>query len=139
MEYRRFGEKIVIRINKGEEIISELKKVCEKENVQLASITAIGALDKLSIGIRDSRQKIYVNHEFSGEYELIALIGNVTVMDGNFYAHLHMSAADLQGDVIGGHLHEARVSATCEIFMSVCDGKVERAFDEETGLNLMSF
>ena len=39
----------------------------------------------------------------------------------------------------GGHLNEAFVSATCEMVVLPMAGQVERAFDEETGLNLFRF
>ena len=60
-------------------------------------------------------------------------------MDGEFYAHLHMSAGNDKGKVFGGHLNRARISATCEMVITVTDGKVERKFNEDVGLNLFDF
>ncbi len=57
-------------------------------------------------------------------------------MDGEFYTHLHMSAGNDKGEVFGGHLNRAVVSATCEMVIHVIDGSVDRTFDEETGLNV---
>ena len=39
----------------------------------------------------------------------------------------------------GGHLNRAVVSATCEMVITVIDGKVDRVYDEETGLNVFKF
>ena len=50
-----------------------------------------------------------------------------------------MSFGDGQGRVFGGHLNRAVVSATCELVLQVLEGTVERAMDEEIGLNLMVF
>ena len=50
-----------------------------------------------------------------------------------------MAAGDEQGRVFGGHLNEAIVSATCEMVVEVIDGQVDRAFDEDVGLNLFKF
>lgn len=44
-----------------------------------------------------------------------------------------------KGHVFGGHLNEATVSATCEMVIQIIDGKVDRYFDEEIGLNLFRF
>ena len=60
-------------------------------------------------------------------------------MDGEFYTHIHMSAGNDRGEVFGGHLNRAVVSATCEMVIQVIDGAVDRAYDEETGLNLFRF
>ena len=58
---------------------------------------------------------------------------------GKFYSHIHLSAADKEGKVFGGHLTRAVVSATCEMIVDVSDGIVERKFNEEVGLNLFEF
>ena len=43
MEYRKFADTYVIRLDKGEEIISSLQAICEKENIRLGSVEGIGA------------------------------------------------------------------------------------------------
>jgi len=45
MEYRKFADTYVIRLDKGEEIISSLQAICEKENIRLGSVEGIGAAD----------------------------------------------------------------------------------------------
>ena len=60
-------------------------------------------------------------------------------MNGEFYTHLHMSAGDAQGHVFGGHLNRAVVSAVCEMAVTEIPGTVDRAFNEDVGLNLFKF
>ncbi len=60
-------------------------------------------------------------------------------MNGEYYAHLHMSAGNNKGEVFGGHLNRALISATCEMVIRVIDGTVDRRFSEEVGLNLFEF
>ena len=60
-------------------------------------------------------------------------------MNGEFYSHLHMSAGNDKGEVFGGHLNKAIVSATCEMIINIIDGTVDRKYDENIGLNLFDF
>ena len=60
-------------------------------------------------------------------------------MNGAFYSHLHMSAGNGRGEVFGGHLNRAEVSATCEMIIRILPGEVDRYADAETGLNLFRF
>ena len=69
----------------------------------------------------------------------LGITGTINTKDGEFYSHLHMSAADENAHVYGGHLVDATISATCEMVIRVLDGTVDRYFDEETGLNLFKF
>ena len=139
MDYRRFGDTLVIRMDRGEEIIQSLRLAAEKEGVRLASVEALGAVDDFTVGVFDTAEKQYHANHFTGPFEIVSLTGTVTTQDGKFYAHLHMSAGDREGKVFGGHLNSATVSATCEMVVRVLDGRVERQFDEEVGLNLFRF
>lgn len=139
MEYRRFDHTIVARIDKGEEILEKLKEIAQKEEIQLASIRALGAVGEFTVGVFRTAEKKYEANEFRGDHEIVSLTGTINTMNGEFYSHLHMSAGDTKGNVLGGHLNRAIVSATCEMIIEIIDGKVDRTFDEEIGLNLFKF
>lgn len=72
-------------------------------------------------------------------FEIVSLYGTVTTLNGEYYHHLHMSAGNNRGTVVGGHLNRAVVSATCEMVIRIIDGEVERRFNPEIGLNLFRF
>ena len=139
MEYRVFSDKIVARIDKGEEICEQLKVICLKEGVTLANISAIGAVGEFTVGVFSPESKTYKANTFSGDYEIVSLLGNVTEKDGKYYSHLHMSAGDSEGRVFGGHLNSAVVSATCEMLIEVMEGRIDRKFSDEIGLNSLEF
>ena len=139
MDYRRFGKTIIARIDKGEEILTQLKNIALKEDIKLASVRALGATDDFTVGVfKVDEKKYYANH-FTGDFEIVSLTGTISTMNGEYYAHLHMSAGDEQGRVFGGHLNEAIISATCEMVIEVIDGQVDRVRDESVGLNLFHF
>lgn len=139
MDYRRFENKIIARIDKKEEILEKLKEIAIKEKIQLASISALGAVGEFTVGVFKVEEKKYYANKFSGDFEIVSLNGTISTMNNEFYAHLHMSAGDQEGKVFGGHLNNAIVSATCEMVIDIIDGKVDRKFSEEVGLNLFEF
>ncbi len=139
MEYKRFGDTLVVRIDKNEEITEQIRTVAEREEIKLASVQALGAVDDFTVGVFDTRTKTYASNRFQGAYEIVSLTGTISTMDGAFYLHLHMSAGDGSGAVFGGHLNRANVSATCEMVIRVIPGQVDRAFSQEIGLNLFRF
>jgi predicted DNA-binding protein with PD1-like motif len=139
MEYKRFGNTLVARIDRGEEILSAVKELAQKENIKLASVRALGATDDFTVGVYDVSEKKYHSNSFQGYFEIVSLTGTVNTMNGEFYAHLHMSAGNEKGQVYGGHLNRAVVSATCEMILQVIDGEVDRSYSPELGINLLKF
>ncbi|MDR2047616.1 MAG: DNA-binding protein [Clostridiales bacterium] len=139
MEYRVFNNNIIARIDKGEEILNALAEIAEREGIRAGCLSAIGAVDYLKAGLFDPKQKKYFVNVFEKDMEIVSLVGNISRMDGRPYLHAHISAADVNGAVVGGHLNEARVSLTCELVITVFEGGTGRKFDAETGLNLLDF
>ena len=139
MEYRKFANTLVVRMDRGEEILEQLKDLALKENIKLASITALGAVDDFTVGVYNVKEKKYYSNSFQGAYEIVSLTGTINTMDGEFYTHIHMSAGNEKGQVFGGHLNKAIISATCEMIITLIDGTVDRFFDSEIGLNLFKF
>lgn len=139
MKYRRFNNIIVCRIDRGEEILDKIKEVALKENIKLANVNALGATNEFTVGVFKTEEKKYYSNEFKGDFEIVSLTGTINTMNGEFYTHIHMSAGNDKGEVFGGHLNKAIVSATCEMIINIIDGVVDRKFDEDIGLNLFKF
>ena len=139
MEYRKFGDTYLLRMDPGEEILEQVKKLALAEDIRLATVQALGAVREFTVGVFATVSKTYHANEFSGPYEIVSLTGTIDSMNGEFYSHLHMSAGDSQGHVVGGHLNRAVISATCEMIITLIDGRVGRRRDEQIGLNLFEF
>ena len=138
MRYKRLGSKLVVRIDKGEEIIDTLLNVCGSCGITLGSISGIGATNRATIGLFDTVSKKYHSRELTGEYEITSLSGTVTTMEGKPYLHVHATLSDASYAAFGGHLNAAVVSGTCEVIIDIMDGEVDRVFSEEVGLNLFN-
>ncbi len=139
MEYKKFEDTYVIRLNKGEEVIQCLKELCKNENIKLAEITGLGASDFVEIGVFNVNTKEYNTKVFEGMFEITSLVGNVTIKDSEVYLHIHINFGDEDGVVKGGHLVKAKISATSEIILRKIEGNVNRKLSEEIGLNLLDF
>ena len=136
MKNKRFDKTIVVRIDRGEEILDKIRELAIAENIKLASVTALGATNDFTVGVFNTAEKKYYANEFKGAFEIVSLTGTINTMDGQFYTHIHMSAGNDKGEVFGGHLNRAMVSATCEMTVTVIDGEVDRYRDDDVGLNL---
>ena len=139
MQYKKFGDTYMVRIDLNEEIMQALQCFCEKEHIGVARVKAIGATNHAVLGVYDLQKKEYYPEEISEFMEITSLNGNITAMGGKPYIHLHATLADQHHAIHGGHVLEMRVGATCELFVTVLDGKVERQKDETLGINLWTF
>jgi predicted DNA-binding protein with PD1-like motif len=137
MTYKRFNNNYVIHVQKNEDVITELKKLCKAEEIKLASVNGIGAAKYIEIGLFNTNTKEYKTKVLEGMYEITSLMGNVTTKDKEVYLHLHINVSDENVNAFGGHLVKCIVSATSEIVISKIEGEVEREFNEEIGLNLL--
>ena len=140
MEYRQFGDDYVVRLDRGEEIVSCLSEICAREGIRLGMVQGLGAADRVVIGLYDVGSRIYHKTTLEGPMEITSLAGNISRKDGAPYLHLHINVCDQQMHVLGGHLNECRISATAEIFIRAMAGEVGRRLDDAvTGLNLYQF
>lgn len=139
MEYRKFDDSYVVRLNKGEEVIESLKELCRKEDIKLAEITGLGASNLVEIGVFNVNTKEYNTKVFEGMFEITSLVGNATRKDGEVYLHIHINFGDENGNVRGGHLVRSNISATSEIVVRKINGEVGRKLSNEIGLNLLEF
>ena len=151
MEYKRQGNTVIVRVDKGEDIIKELLGLSEKENIlfelikniqddKLASVSGLGAVNDIELGIFDTSEIRYHSKRFTGDFEITSLVGTLSRKDKKPYIHVHMSVGNvITNEFVGGHLNKAIVGATAEIVLNVVDVVVEREFVEDLGLNLFKF
>ena len=123
MDYRRFGNTYLVRMDVGEEIVEELN----------------GAVRQAVIGVYNLEEQAYHREDLEGLMEIAGLQGSVTRMNGEVYPHLHVTLAGQDNKVHAGHVIGLIVGATCEMFVRVLDGEVSRERDEEIGINIIRF
>ncbi|MBQ4073340.1 MAG: DNA-binding protein [Clostridia bacterium] len=136
MEYKVQGNVAIVRMQKGEEVISSLLALIDKLDIKSGRVSGIGATDNVTIGVFNANTKEYTKNCVREDMEILSLSGNLSRMNGKPYAHIHGSFASLDR-VYGGHVNEIYISATAELIIDIFDIIVEREFDKETGLNLI--
>jgi predicted DNA-binding protein with PD1-like motif len=139
MDYRETPRGYFVRIDRGEEIVATLTRFLAEKDIGCGALTGIGAVDSPELGLFTMTTKEYRRRRFPGEYEIVALTGNVSSLEGKPFAHLHGLFSDVECQVVGGHVFEAVVGVTCEIDLAVYPGEMKRLRDPATSLNLLDF
>ena len=139
MQHRQFGNTVMLRSDPGEDILDNLKKLCEEKDIRLGRVEAIGGTDHAVLGVYDLSKKEYFPERIDEFMEIASLNGNITVMNGKPYIHLHATLADQRHGIHGGHVLEMRVAATCEMFITVFSGEVNRQKDGALEINRWAF
>ena len=125
------------RLDHGADLLEGITDICQKNKIQLGRVEAIGAVQKARLAFYN--QKTFEYHFFTVDepLEILKLIGNISLKDGNPFVHAHVTLADKTGAVYGGHLTTGTIIFACEfIIESIVGASFERKFDEETHLPL---
>ena len=99
MEYQKFEHTLIVRLDRGEEIVDCLLDLARREHITLASVNGLGAVNQVTAGVFSPVTKQYRSHEFQGDFEIICLHGTLTTQDGRPYGHFHISIGDDEGRV----------------------------------------
>ena len=157
MEYRKIGETYYVRMDRGDEIISTLLEICEKESITSAVYSGIGGCQSAELQVFIPETGSFETEQLEGMLELVSLNGNVVRDDnGQLFHHTHALFSfkggnrdvdnivggyqDGQHGMAGGHLKATTVLYTAEIELRpTIGGAIGRKFDPETGTGFWDF
>jgi hypothetical protein len=122
----------------GDEAYSGLVEFAEKYHVTSAHFTAIGALNKATLGWFNPKRKMYMKIPIDGQYEVASMSGDIALYHGKPVLHAHMVVAGPEGTTRGGHVFAAYVSPTLEVMVTADPITMEKRFDPTTDLTLIS-
>ena len=137
MRVQRFDERFIVRIEAGERVVATLLEFLRREAVGFANLSAAGALSSARIGFWDPARRAYAYTLFDEQLEVVSFVGNASLRDGEPFLHLHVALGRADLSVVGGHLQEAVVNPTIEVWLRTEDVGVRRATDPQTGLELL--
>ena len=137
MRFQQFGGRFQLRIESGEELNSTLKQFLVTRHINFAQMTGLGAVRSATVSYWNSTTQQYETHELHEQMEVISLIGNVSIREGEPFAHIHLGLSRSDLSMIGGHFNGAVAHPMLEIWLQPIDATVTRKLDESCGLFLM--
>jgi hypothetical protein len=135
MQSQRTRYGYAVRIERGEEIVATLADFARRENVRAAMISGLGAVGECELGIFLPGIGEYVRQTFSGDFEIGALTGNLSELDGQPFPHCHVVIAGEDLVARTGHLFRGVVSVTCEVQLVTDPGVFRRVRRPDLGFN----
>ena len=137
MDYRELSpdREFLARLETGADWREEIESLAVEEEVDAAWFNAMGAVQDAVVWFYDQQEGEYQSVEFEEPLEVAACVGNVSLLDGERFAHTHAVLSRPSGQSLAGHLDAATVFAG-EVYMRTFEESLEREYDEETDLDL---
>ena len=133
------GEKVfAVVLQPGDEVTDALLRFAKAEHIIAASLTAIGAFERATVGWFDIERKQYRPIPIEEQVELLSCIGDFSLTEeGEPQLHAHVVVGRSDGTTRGGHLLEAYVRPTFEAIVSGSPAYLRRTFDPSSGLSFI--
>ena len=127
---------LIMRLKHDADLVQSIIELAKSKKIEAGSFTAIGALKQARLGYYDQRRHKYREIKIDSPCEIASCIGNVSLKGGEHFVHAHVVLSNERGETKAGHLLEGIVFAS-EVHLWKLEGrKLERRYDEVTGLLL---
>jgi predicted DNA-binding protein with PD1-like motif len=126
----------LLTFHTGQEVMKGLKAFARRYALTAGHLTGIGAISDAEIGYFDPQQNSYLRTHEAGQAELLSLIGNLALYEGEPFFHVHISLGRRDGSARGGHLFSTTVRPTVKLVLTAYSTQVKRSVDRATGLPL---
>jgi uncharacterized protein len=127
-----------IVFSKGDDVRNGLLEFANSNRFADTHLSAIGAFSEVTLGFFDRHHRDYKKIPIKEQVEVLSFTGNIVQQDGKPRLHAHVVVGKADGTAHGGHFLEGRVWPTLEMIVSEMPVHLRRAYDEETGLALIS-
>jgi predicted DNA-binding protein with PD1-like motif len=123
----------------GEDIHATLEQFCAVNNINNASIEGLGSVEAPTLAHYSIKTKQFTDKPLAGIYEVASLLGNVALVEGKPFAHLHTTLSDPDMNTKGGHLVKGTCSATLELIVTAYPSHHWKQDSTEIGLKIWNF
>jgi predicted DNA-binding protein with PD1-like motif len=119
MQYVRHGRTYVIRFEDGETFPDRFLDFLSTKQVAGGSFSGLGAMKWIRIAFFDVETRRYEEREFDEQMEVLALVGNVALYEGQPLVHAHITLGRRDYSLLGGHVRSGIVRPTLEVTLHV--------------------
>jgi len=128
----------VLVLDQGEEAFKAITEFANREGIDGASVTAIGAFSEAKVGWFDFAARKYKPIAVNEQCEVLSLIGDVAQGDdGKSSLHLHAVLGLQDGTLRGGHLLSGLVQPTLEVTITETVDHLRRKKRADLGIALI--
>ena len=129
----------VIVLDSGDEVMTFLKRFVEREKVEAAQFSAVGAFRSATLGYFDWETKNYQRIPVDEQAEVAAFTGAVAFgPDDQPSLHIDCVLGCRGGRAIAGHLLKGHVRPTLEVVLTDSPVHLRKRHDPESGLALIA-
>jgi uncharacterized protein len=129
----------VLVFQTGDELSEGLLKFAKEKKLSAASFKAVGALSSVRLGwLNWDTKKYEPSVTLDEQIELLSLIGDVALKNGEPAVHAHAVIGKKDGTAHGGHLLRASIRPTCEVVLTESPAILQKFIDPESGLALIN-
>ncbi|CAH2397422.1 PPC domain-containing DNA-binding protein [Mesorhizobium escarrei] len=128
----------VVVLDPGEEAFAALTAFAVDHDIGGASLTALGAFERATVGWFDIEEKTYRKIPVLEQCEVLSAVGDVAMGDdGKPSLHVHAVLGLRDGSTKGGHLLDGIVRPTLEVTLVETPGHLRRRKRPELGIALI--
>lgn len=124
-------------LDTGDEVNACLLDFAKANQLDAAHLSAIGAFERAVLGYFDWQSKAYQRNPVASQCEVVSLLGDITLSEGQPKLHMHAVLGLADGRALGGHLLEGHVRPTLEIIVTETPAHLRRRHDPVSGLALI--
>lgn len=115
MQYQDTPFGFVVVLEPGDELIRSLIRFARQQDVDAGSLFGIGAVRGLELGFYDPLRCEYDRQRFDEPVEACSITGNLGLVDGEPFPHVHGIFGRSDFSTLGGHVFQAVCSVTMEL------------------------
>ncbi len=127
----------LFRLDRGADLYQEISRFATDHGITAATVGFLGAVQRASLRYYDQEAREYRDFQIDEPLEVVSGVGNVTLLDGAPFLHIHAAFSDEHGHGHGGHVNTGTIVFALEAAVQELEGEAPvRLPDDESGLTL---